>query len=758
MPFAAPPFPRLLLSLCLAAATAHASGDSLPLKNAPALGSAAPKGKSVEGPTYIEADQLHGINTDYFEGEGKVIMRNLREQVEADWIHYEQPNDEVQAHGGVVFTQGSNHLRGSELKLKLASRLGYFKEIAYDLRSNRGELTRGIARVVNFKGPERYQMEQATYSSCPAEQQDWVLKADELDLDYNSSLGSARGVWVEYLNTPILYTPWLDFALDSKRKSGFLAPSYGASSERGLELLTPWYWNLAPNYDATLTPRLMTRRGLQLGGEFRYLEADFNGTFNLEALPGDRESNSNRYLVRIDHQQQLGPHWSGRVQYEKVSDNTYFTDLSSLVTQTSQVNLPEQASLAYDGGWWQAAGRVQAYQTLQDPVNAVVAPYERLPQLTLNANQANLTRAGLNLDFSGEFVNFNYASGQRVQGSRLYAYPGISLPINTPYSTVTPRLGWSLSRYALDDSTRQLQDSLAAAPSGGFRDTTRSLPTFSLDSSLFFERDMAFHGETYTQTLEPRAYYVYIPYRNQSSIPVFDSGASDLSLDQLFRENQFNGIDRINNANQLTLAVSSRFLQEGTGAERLQLTLGQRYYFGDQQVTLPGVATRGNNSSDLIGQVTGQVNPKLRLSSTVQFDADSGKLNMADLGGTWRNGPGQLFNANYRYTLGSVNQFDLSTQWPLTAKWHGLARINYSLQDTRMVEGLAGFEYNAGCWSVRGVAQRLATNSTTVSNAFFLQLELNGLAYLGPNPLDVLKRSITGYVPSNPIALPASAN
>jgi LPS-assembly protein len=759
MPPAVPPYPRLLLSLCLAAASLEvfAAGDSIPLKASAALSPAAPKGRAVKGPTHVEADRLDGREDVYIEAEGNVIMRNLREQVEADWVRYDQPEDEAQARGHVVFTQDRDRLRGSELKLKLTPRLGYMKDVLYDMHAKDGSLMRGEAKVVNFQGPDRYQMENATYSTCPVDAQDWVLKMGELNLDYLSNLGSARHVRVEYLNTPILYSPWMDFSLDNSRKSGLLAPTYGATNERGLELIVPWYWNIAPNRDATITPRLMTRRGLQLGGEFRYLEPNYKGTATLELLPDDRVANRSRYLGMLDHRQQFAPRWSGFLHYERVSDNTYFTDLSSVVSQTSRVNLLREGNLAYDGGWWRAAGRVQEFQTLQDPAAPVVAPYQRLPQLTLNARQDNLTAAGLNMDFSGEFVNFNIKSGNRVQGSRLYAYPSISLPIDTPYSTFTPRLGWHLTRYALDDGTRNLADSLAAAPAGGFTDTTRSLPTFSLDSSLFFEREIAYRGRSYNQTLEPRAYYVYIPYKDQTGIPIFDSGASDLSLDQTFRENQFVGVDRINDANQITLAVTSRILEQGTGRERLQFTLGQRYYFSDQRVTLPGVAPRGSNTTDLLGQVSGQVNDKLRLSSGIQVNTDNGQIAKANLGGSWRDGPGRLFNADYRYTHGNLNQIDLSTQWPLAPRWHGLGRVNYSIEETRLVEALAGFEYNAGCWSLRGMMQRLATSQTTASNAIYLQLELHGLTKLGPNPLDVLKRSITGYVPTSNIAQPESS-
>lgn len=740
----------------------EASADTpLQLKNAADLSPARPADKSAPSPTHVEADQISGHDQLELVADGKVVMRNSREQLEADQLRYDQTSDLAEARGNVVFTRGGDRLEGSALKLKLEARLGEMKDVHFQFVSEDGKRVRGAAETLTFAGPDVYRMDDASYTSCPPGNQDWMLKMDDLRLDYITSLGSARHVRIEFMDVPFLYTPWMDFALDDKRKSGFLAPTYGASDARGLELLMPWYWNIAPNRDATITPRYMSRRGLQLGGDFRYLEPRYSGELRGEVLPGDQVTDSGRYRYLLRHRQQFDARWSGGLEYEKVSDDRYFADLSNSVNQTSQVNLPRQANLSYNAGWWRAGGMVQSFQTLQDPAAPIVEPYHRLPQLTLTAARDGLWGDpsaaggggvfGTRFDFNGEVVYFDHPGSSRVQGARLHANPSLSFPINTPFSVVTPRLGWYLSHYALEETTRTLSDSMALPAAGSFVNTTRSLPMFSLDSSLFLERDWSFRGDNYTQTLEPRAYYVYIPYRDQTRIPVFDSSNRDLSLDQLFAENQYIGVDRINDANQLTLAVTSRFLESGSGVERLQVTLGQRYYFSDQQVTLPGQVARASKSTELLAQVSGQVNAKLRLNAGVQYDTGAGNLSKANLGGAWRGGPGRLFNADYRYTQDSLEQLDLSFQWPLAPKWYGLGRLSYSIKDVRVAEGLAGFEYNAGCWSLRGVIQQLATTEATATSAFFLQLELRGLTKLGPNPLDVLKRSITGYAQSSEI-------
>lgn len=744
-----PSFPRLILPLWLTLACAEVvAADHLALRADEGMPS--PGAHGADRATHVEADRLWGYHAREIEAEGQVVMRNARERVEADWLRYDKRLDEAHARGNVVFSQQRDRVLGSEFRLQLSRRIGEMRDVRYEFYSEAGYFARGESTRLNFDGPDVYRMQAATYTTCAPGNDDWLLKMGELKLDYAASLGIARNVRVEFLDTPILYVPWMDFALDDQRKSGLLAPSYGVSTERGVELMTPWYWNIAPNRDATITPRVMSRRGVQLGVEFRYLEPDYAGELALEILPDDRQAARSRYRGLFRHQQRFDARWSANVAYEGVSDDRYFSELSSLVSQTSQVNLAQQAQVFHQGDGWHASGLVQRYQTLQDPANPIIEPYHRLPQLRLAARRENLAGFGAQFDFNGELVYFDHRAQSRVQGGRVYAYPSLALPWQTTYVSITPRLGWHLSHYALDAASRLKPDSIANPPPDGFRNTTRSLPIFSLDSTLFLERDWQVLNGNYLQTLEPRLYYVYIPYQDQSRIPVFDSSSRELSLDQLFTENQYIGPDRINDANQLTYALTSRLLDQDTGVERLQFTFGQRYYFSAQRVSLDQPA-RARNATDLLASLSGQFTSKLFVRAGLQYDTGASDLSRASLGASWRDGPGRVFNADYRYTLDALNQVDLSFQWPLKPRWHALGRLNYSLRDSRVVEGLAGFEYNAGCWALRGVMQRLATTETQFSNAFFLQLELRGLTQLGPNPLEVLKRNIRGYVQSSEI-------
>jgi LPS-assembly protein len=398
---------------------------------------------------------------------------------------------------------------------------------------------------------------------------------------------------------------------------------------------------------------------------------------------------------------------------------------------------------------------------LQDPTAPeIFEPYRRLPQLNLDVKRNGLIGNGMDFGVTSEFVAFDRRLDEGVQrgvqGQRLHVNPRLSYSVQTPYATVTPKLGWLFTRYDLDGSTTGWRDATNVNPPGGsFEGATRSMPVFSVDTGVVLERDDKYFGRGFIQTLEPRLYYLNIPYRKQDTIPVFDSVIGDLSMDRLFSENQYVGVDRINDANQLTFAVTSRFLEKDNGKERMSITLGQRYYLSDQKVTFPGQAPRSVNSTDLLALASGQLTDKLRISSGLQLNAEDNELVRANLGLNWRDGPGRVFNADYRYINkdfaagAGLNQLDLSAQWPLAPKWYGMARLNYSLEDSRLVEGLVGAEYNAGCWSLRGVMQRLATAQNAESNAFFLQLELRGLTKLGPNPLDILTRSISGYAKSD---------
>jgi LPS-assembly protein len=387
--------------------------------------------------------------------------------------------------------------------------------------------------------------------------------------------------------------------------------------------------------------------------------------------------------------------------------------------------------LTYNGGWWVATARAQRFQVLQDPANPVVEPYSRMPQFTLNATPQYL--GGVDLGLASEFVKFYHPTN--VTGSRLTFYPSASLPLTVPGAYLTPKLGFHDTSY-----------SLARNPVDTPETIHRALPIASVDSGLTFERDTDFIGQRFRQTLEPRLYYLYVPFRDQSKIPLFDTGLADFNYTQIFSENLFSGGDRIADANQLTVAATTRLLSPTSGQEVLKATVGQRYYFQNQQVALDNVTpTRTDKTSDFLAAVSGHIARNWTLDSALQYNPHRNFFDRLGIGARFQPETTKVLNLGYRFTRDSLNQVDLSAQWPLGGGWYGVGRYNYALRDNRLVESLGGFEYNAGCWIGRIVLHRFAAGTGRFNSAVFVQLELNGFSRIGSNPLETLKRNIPGY-------------
>jgi LPS-assembly protein len=719
-----------LVVLLLTAGSAAA--DGLVLKKDVELKGSTVAGK--EGPLFLTADRIETTAPNVIEASGHVEARQAGQNFFADWLRYDTTQNLVEARGQVRLEQPALLVDGDSLKLDLDDYSGDLTRPVYRLLAQQG---RGNADHIDFVDKEHYNLQDATYTTCPVDDDDWFLKVNDLNIDKSRNVGTARNASLHFLGVPILYTPWIDFPLNDARKTGVLAPTIGTTQRSGFDLLVPYYLNLAPNYDATLYPRLMSKRGVQLGGEFRYLLSDFHGVNRLEYLPNDNVADRSRWSVALNNIYRVSPTTEAGMLFNRVSDNDYFRDLSNLLAVTSITHLDRQVWLTTQHANWNAELRAQSFQTLQDSTSPtpIAEPYARLPQARLGVTEA--FDSGLLFNLNTEATRFAHPT--LVEGTRVLAYPTLRLPLTNSYGFLTPQIGWHSTYYSLDDR----------AP---VRHISRNLPIFSLDSGVTFERPFHFAGQDYAQTLEPRAYYVYAPYRDQSAIPVFDTALLDFSYAQMFTENQFIGGDRVNDANQLTVAVTSRFTEASSGLERLQVTLGQRYYFSAQQVTLLATDTpRTSNATDLLAAVSGQITRDWRIDTAWQFDTQNGTTIRQNIGASYRPGPGRVLNLSYRFIDQTTEQVDFSAQWPLARRWYGMFRYNYSIQDSKLVEGLAGFEYNAGCWALRAVLQRLATKENQSTDAFFIQLELNGMGRIGSNPLDVLKHSVPGYRPSNEI-------
>lgn len=714
---------------------------------------------------------------------GNASISRDKQDVYGDTIEYDIQNDELHAIGNVRIEVGDTKLTGPELRMRLSESIGEMRDASiimtkpinvlmqqrkvmssetfskklgslqsqqigsedmarFDLDSDSEDASmsdnapfstaRGDATAIFFEGENKKRMTGARYTTCAADVDDWYIKASEIEINNYTDSGTAKNASVEFKGVPLLYTPWISFSFNNQRKSGMLAPTIGSTSRSGFEVLTPFYWNIAPNMDATLAARALSKRGLQLQGEFRYMEENFSGIDNVEYLPSDSLSGETRYFANLKHQHRFDNGWSAGYSIEKVSDNQYFSELSTRITTTSRINLPQQFNIDYVDENWRFNALAQKFQTLDD--NSY--PYERLPQLTLTGKQYF---GDISTNIYTQLVSFDTNNGAPVKptGNRLTLYPSISLPLSSSYGYITPKLGIHHTSYSLDNIASS-QDS-----------QQRTLPIFSLDTGLYFDRDFQIANRAYSQTIEPRLFYVYIPDRKQSEIPLFDTGEADLNFSSLFFENQFTGNDRINNANQVSFAVTSRFIEGSTGTERLSASIGQRFYFSDQKVALDynnPLSYRKSKSSDIIAGLSTHLKSKWNLNAFWQYNTDDSKPVRTTITSRYNPEPGKTLNLSYSYRDTLLNQFDISGQWPLGKGWYGIGRANYSMKENRIIETLAGLEYDAGCWQARTVMQRVSTATANANYALFFQLELGGLASIGANPLAVIKRNIPGYV------------
>ena len=697
---------------------------------------------------FLEADRIEGETDKSITATGGVVMRQRGAVIRADRVDYSVQEQLAIATGAVRLERGGDTASGPRLRYNLDSETGQMDSPVFEFPKTpeRKTSSRGQAAAALLEPDNKSRLVRAEYTSCPVPRDDWFIRVRELEIDSVANTGKAYNSTVFFLGLPILYSPYLSFPLDNKRKTGFLAPTFGTSGKSGFEVALPYYFNLAENRDATLTPKLYTKRGIQLGGEFRYLYKDFAGELDGEFLPNDRIADRDRSFLGIRHTQSLWGGWHAAVNAQKVSDDAYFRDLSTKISATSQTNLPRDAMLFYDSDIWSLSARVLTYQTLQDPLGPPVpTPYRIMPRLLASGVQQNFH--GIDWQFYAEVSNFQHPT--LVNGQRAIVYPQIAFPLRRPWGYVVPKFGFQFTRYNIGDHGE------------GFDDASRSLPISSIDAGLFFDRDMTLAGRSFQQTLEPRLYYLNVPFRDQSRLPNFTTAERDFNFSQIFTENRFVGGDRVGDANQVTIALTSRLIESETGLERFRAALGQVYYFTPPRVTLSGETNTDAKSSDIVAFAASEMSPSISAALGIQYTPNLSQSQKFTASARYAPEPGSVINAAYRYARGTddgnpatagIKQVDLSSQWPITRNISGLARWNWSTKDRKLIEGLAGFEYNAGCWQVRAIAHRFIAATQQYSTSFQIQLELTGLSRIGINPLETIRQNIAGYRRSDEIS------
>jgi LPS-assembly protein len=710
----------------------------------------APTRPERDSAKFLEADRVEAQQGQKVTASGNVVLRQLGAVIRADRVDYDGEEQLAVARGGVKLERYGVNATGPLLTYHLDDGTGEMSTPVFEFprTAERRTASRGVATRAELEQEQKSKLYQAEYTSCPVPRDDWFLRVRELDIDSSRNIGTAYSSTLYFLHVPILYMPYATFPLDNKRKSGFLSPTFGTSGKSGFEASLPYYWNIAENLDATLTPKVFTKRGVQLGGEFRYLEPKLSGEIDTEFMPRDRIAQADRWFAGVKHQQQLPWRgWSAAVNAQEVSDDNYFRDLSTRIALTSQTNLPHDAVVAYNDETWSFSTRALTYQTLQDPTGPPVPiPYRILPQVMLTGAQQNVR--GFDWSMIAQASNFEHPT--LVNGQRFNFYPSISMPLRRSYGYVTPKVGYYFTDYHLGSN--------AAGEDKG----PVSVPISSVDAGAYFDRPLTWGGRAFEQTLEPRLYYLYIPFRDQSRLPNFTTAEKDFNFTTIFTENRFVGGDRVGDANQITVGLTSRMIESATGLERLTASLGQVYYVTPPKVTLSDTVS-ANKNSDILAAVASQMSPSVTVGAGAQYTPNLNRSEKFTLEAHYNPVPGSVINAAYRYARGitdpradpsvqaGIKQVDLSAQWPVTHNVTGLARWNWSTQDRKLIEGLVGFEYNAGCWQVRAVAHRFITAAQQYSTSFQIQLELTGLSRIGINPLETLRQNIAGYRRSDEI-------
>ena len=742
-------------------------------------------------PLFFEADHLEGRPDERMRATGSVRLKQGDLVMRADEVTHTFADNTAKALGNVRITRRGDFYSGPELTLKLDTLEGEFVNPDYRFaRTNAG----GHADLVEFLGNNRLRATNATYSSCTPENTadgspgdlDWVLTTRKVTMDIDANEGRAEGAVIRFMGVPILGAPVLTFPLTDARKSGWLPPSFDVDNKSGFELAEPYYWNIAPNQDATLTPTLSTRRGAGLDTEYRYLMRSDSGTLHAYMLPNDDVAGRSRGLLDFKHQGDLNTSGDPTVtnyelRWRRVSDDDYWKDFPrGLPTLTprlydSHANIERQLNARNWGlGNSQTSlyANVQTWQTLRDlspnadPATQVISPYRREPQLGVHSRSTSET--GWAWTMTGEFNRFTNEDRTRLSGNRVHGIAKLERPLGDSGIAVTPRVTLHAVSYSLDSTL----------PTGQ-KEASRFIPTFSVDSSATLERQVHYFGQDLTQTLEPRVEYVYTPYRRQSDLPLFDTAPRDFNQYSSFDENAFTGVDRISDANRVNLGLTTRLLNPLTGAEAMRLGLVQGVLFSNQRITANDGEPITQKLSDLLVLGSTTVAPHWTLNGTAQFSAQGHRTERSVLGVRYSPGAWRTVNADYRYTRDSNEQVGLGWQWPIFGKkppmdgaltkqaiaetnalnldrpgaagsscngtWYSVGRLNYSLRDRRLTDTLFGFEYDAGCWIGRIVAERVSVGRDEASTRFMFQLELVGLSRLGSSPLRALKDNIPGY-------------
>lgn len=758
-------------SACAPAAWAQ-SGDeptaapAMRLQTTPLMRENLPKEAEEQAPTFVSGEKLEGQTDGVTVIEGAAELRRHDTVIRADRLEFDRRTNDAKATGNVLINRNGERFEGPELQFNTQTKEGYFEQPSFSLPRTEGF---GEAKRVDFLPDDKLLAHEARYSTCPRTPgvpwaPDWLVRASKIELDNVNDVGTATGGVLEFKGVPFLAAPYLSFPLSDERKTGALPPSLSIDSQSGVQVTTPYYLNLAPNFDATLSPTVMSKRGVDLAGEFRYLQPTYTGQMRGAYMPSDRLRDDDRWAYSIQHGQQFPLSFTSpvglRLNLNRVSDNNYWRDFPRTETSLLTRLLPNDMALGWSSGPWSVSAGAYTWQALQDEDSRFTPPYDRLPSLGLTYARVDETIAGLSgWDWSIQTNSTRFersirasATSEEVKtgGDRSLAVAEITRRWQTPGWFIQPKARLHATTYQFDDAA------------GNRTSVNRVLPTFSVDNGLIFERPASFFGRSFVQTLEPRAFFTYTPFRDQSDLPVFDTARRNFNLSTLFTENTLGGNDRITDTRALTLGVNTRLFDAEQGGEVVRLGVAQRYYLADQNVTLPGQEPVTERISDMLFAARVQWDPRWSTDLNLQYNPKSQDVIRTTLGARYNPTDFRSLSLAYRQLEGRGEQFDVGWQWPLSSwgsperepvpgkalgpgQWYTVGRINYSVPDKKVVDLVAGFEYDAGCWLGRIVVERLQLSRSTANERILFQLEFSGFSRVGANSLKTLQNQVPRY-------------
>ena len=699
---------------------------------------------SHDTPSFVSANRIVTTDDETIELQGNAEIRRGGAVIRGNEISYSQKTDEAKVTGNAKISLDGAIFTGPSMSYRLTSQSGEINDAQYEYVPRN---IRGCAKNIRFISGDKTEFEDVKVTTCKRGDDAWFIKLDKLSVDEFDKTATGTNASLHFMGVPIFGSPWFSFPVTNERRSGLLTPSFGMSSSRGIDVSVPYYFNLAPNYDYTLTPRVMSKRGVLLQNDARVLYNHFNAEVQADYIPYDRITKEQRHGISTQAQYAQGK-FAASLDYNRVSDDEFLNDFSTNIRETSQSILPQDYRISYNDVYWDTALSVNKNQTLKVKGIDYYKPYERIPHWQSNIHIGNWN----GFEFRTLLDVARFKSDDRVDGDRTIVQQSVSYPLLAPSWYIFPRVSWLGSWYSL----RHLERSSKLTN----KTPHLNLPSLSLDTGLIFERQTHLFSRSVRQTLEPSIYYAWSPNRDLSALPFFDSTLADLSYAPLFMTNSFTGLDPVNESNQVSTILTTKFFDNETGLELLRASIGQRYHLRAQNIDpeAPGT-TYKTGRSDLLAGVSAHLPHNLTVNGTAQYAAKSRRLVKFNAGMLWRPRPMSAVGLFYRFNDPGtprslkrdsidddhIKQIDFSVQWPLTSKLYALMRYNYSLNNRNAIEVLGGLEYIHDCWTMRFVAQRYNTASNKKETSFFFQLELSGLGSIGTSPIRELQRNIAGY-------------